>query len=64
MSNRYQKFDIHDWKPWQRSTGAKTLEGKQASKMNALKHGYYTKEAIAERKQLAEIKRLLKKLFS
>jgi hypothetical protein len=28
---------IRQWKPWKHSTGAKTLEGKERSKMNALK---------------------------
>jgi len=30
---------IKTWKPWEKSTGAKTTEGKAKSKMNALKHG-------------------------
>ena len=30
---------IKTWKPWEKSTGAKTTEGKNKSKMNALKHG-------------------------
>lgn len=30
---------IHNWKPWARSTGPKTEEGKIASSMNANKHG-------------------------
>lgn len=33
---------IHSWKPWLNSTGATTFEGKQTSKMNALKHGCYS----------------------
>lgn len=28
-------------RPWTRSTGPRTLEGKQASSLNATKHGYY-----------------------
>jgi hypothetical protein len=27
------------WKPWLKSTGARTQEGKAKSKMNATKHG-------------------------
>ena len=30
---------IRSWKPWERSTGARTEAGKAASKMNAYKHG-------------------------
>lgn len=34
-----QSRNIRRWKPWTRSTGAKTVEGKEISKMNAYKHG-------------------------
>ena len=34
-----QSEQIKSWKPWEKSTGAKTHEGKNKSKMNALKHG-------------------------
>ena len=30
---------IRKWKPWTRSTGPKTSEGKEKAKMNAHKHG-------------------------
>jgi len=30
---------IHQWKPWLKSTGAKTEEGKRKSAMNAYKGG-------------------------
>ena len=30
---------IHQWKPWLKSTGAKTEEGKAVSSMNAYKGG-------------------------
>ena len=32
---------IRTWKPWTRSTGAKTIAGKQASSQNAVVHGAY-----------------------
>ncbi|MCB1550982.1 MAG: hypothetical protein KDJ26_03160 [Alphaproteobacteria bacterium] len=34
-----QSEAIKRWKPWEKSTGAKTKEGKEHSKMNAYKHG-------------------------
>lgn len=34
-----QSEAIRRWKPWAKSTGAKTSEGKEKSKMNAYKHG-------------------------
>ncbi len=36
---------IRTWKPWTRSTGAKTSTGKRKSSQNALVHGAYSKEA-------------------
>ena len=35
------------------STGPKTSEGKKRSAKASLKHGHYTKEAIAERKRIS-----------
>ena len=35
---------IRKWQPWAHSTGAKTPEGKAASKMNATKSGAYSQE--------------------
>jgi hypothetical protein len=37
-----QSLLIKKLKPWERSTGAKTLAGKEISKMNALKHGEFS----------------------
>ena len=42
-----QRELINRVKPWQHSTGARTLEGKEISKMNAYKGGF--------RKQLREL---------
>lgn len=30
---------IHNWQPWTKSTGPRTLAGKQRVRFNALKHG-------------------------
>ena len=35
---------IKSWKPWEKSTGARSSEGKNKSKMNALKHGCRSEE--------------------
>ena len=35
---------IHRWKPWLKSTGAKTEEGKAVSSMNAYKGGVRPKQ--------------------
>lgn len=43
---------IKRWKPWEKSTGPKTSEGKEASKMNGWKGG--------ERSLGKEVRRLLR----
>ena len=43
---------IQRWQPWKQSTGAKTAEGRDVSRMNALKHGSYAAEAKAELKTI------------
>ena len=43
---------IQRWQPWKQSAGAKTAEGRDVSKMNALKHGSYAAETKAELKQV------------
>ena len=48
-----QREAIQRWKPWEKATGAKTVEGKNRSKMNALKHG-------ARSQQWRELNRLLR----
>ncbi len=46
---------IQRWKPWRQSTGARSEEGKEISKMNALKHGCYTASARAGLEQCKEL---------
>ncbi len=51
---------IRKWKPWEKSTGAKTAEGKAISRMNSYKHGAYSSENRALSKLLFQYeKRLL-----
>jgi hypothetical protein len=45
---------IQDWKPWTKSTGAKTKDGKEISKMNAYKHGAYGAFMKALRRELTQ----------
>jgi hypothetical protein len=37
---------IHQWKPWLKSTGAKTEEGKRKSAMNAYKGGHRKRQRL------------------
>ena len=43
---------IQRWQPWKQSTGARTTEGREVSKMNALKLGSYSAEAKTELKTI------------
>ena len=51
---------IHRVQPWLSATGPKTPAGKARSSRNALKHGIRCREAITQRKELAEIMRLVR----
>lgn len=50
---------IKTWQPWKHSTGAVTPEGKEASKMNALKSGAYSAEIKALSKWINESNKCL-----
>jgi hypothetical protein len=39
-----QSTMIQNWKPWRKSTGAKTEKGKIISSQNSKTHGEYTEE--------------------
>ena len=52
-----QRALIQTWKPWQKSTGATTKEGKAISSQNALKEGIYTAESLQSYKELRDLDR-------
>lgn len=51
---------IKSWKPWEKSTGPKTQEGKEVCKMNAEKHGMrgfkwqFLRQALKEQEESLE----------
>lgn len=51
-----QRELIQLWKPWTKSTGAKTLEGKTRSAQNAFKTG----KSIEIREMIKQLNKLLK----
>ena len=50
---------IHQWKPWLKSTGAKTEEGKAVSSMNAYKGGLRPKQRDLNRQLNEQMKAML-----
>lgn len=56
-----QSEAIHGWKPWEKSTGPRTLEGKAASSKNATKHGMRGQEWREFERQLMELMKVLRR---
>lgn len=52
-----QAAKISRWKPWERSTGPTTKDGKAAASQNAVKHGMRGAAWIEKRRQLADLLR-------
>ncbi len=52
-----QRKAIHRWRPWEKSTGPKTTEGKDRVARNALKHGSRSKEGRRQLKALRDMLR-------
>jgi hypothetical protein len=50
-------------RPWQRSTGPRTAEGKARSRWNAWRHGERSAAAQAERREQTELLRLVRAVF-
>jgi len=51
-----QSHLIHNWKPWNLSTGAKSPEGKARSSKNATKNG----DSLQVRELMKQVNRLLR----
>jgi len=58
-----QRERIYKTKPWLKSTGAKTPEGKAISKMNALKTDHRVHALIKEFEQLMRYQKELKQVI-
>ena len=46
-------------RPWERSTGPRTAEGKARSRWNAWKHGYWSREEVEARRAVSRLLRLI-----
>lgn len=51
-----QRAAIYRWRPWEKSTGPKTADGKAHAARNSFKHGQTSQAA---RRELQAIKRLI-----
>ena len=45
---------IRQWRPWEKSTGPRSADGKAASALNALKHGARSAEALAAQRRIGD----------
>lgn len=53
---------IHNWRPWERSTGPKTEAGKAIASMNGWKHGGRSSEVINLSRAFSRIARQLREV--
>jgi hypothetical protein len=54
---------IRKWKPWELSTGPKTTEGIENSKMNAVKYDCHNADIRAAAKLITESRRMIRELL-
>jgi len=54
---------IRKIKPWKKSTGPRTFDGKEKSKMNAYQDGSYTLEGKNERKHVRTLMQMARSLY-
>ncbi len=54
-----QALKIRQQKPWKHASGARMQEGKEKSRMNALKHGIYSAETKAIYAYFAECRHVI-----
>jgi hypothetical protein len=57
-----QAAAIHDWQPWRRATGPRTMEGKAAASRNAAKPHSLRRQLMELIDELKQLLRLLKKI--
>lgn len=53
-----QSKNIQKWKPWEKSTGPHTEQGRTTSSMNALKHGMRSAEIRSLESAMAKLARI------
>ena len=59
-----QRALIQQWKPWELSTGAKTLEGKARVSQNGLKSGNYSAAALQSHREHRVMMREHRQVFN
>lgn len=52
-----QREAIRQWRPWEKSTGPRTFEGKHVTALNGLKHGLRSRGYLAYLKRINELLR-------
>ena len=53
---------VHRVRPWEASTGPRTAQGKERSRMNAWRHGERSLAASEQRREATELMRVIRRL--